>query len=524
MAPLWKAPICPSVGCTRRPGRMDPGGTALQDRFKQPGRAGKPEHPTARRAGGQRRQLTGGPASNKYGRCLRGSVYDDPGCYDPFRLVGNWWMPDAPEERIAGSLDWSPRGATLALAGSLGVSRGRPMHYPVIHGTVGLGQSVTLCGCRPTELTQRGGLAEERIGAQWALVGAHFGGGADARFKSVTAGLTLLDRWVGISGFDLGGDGGGAGVAHSVRYKKPADIAHAAEDGTEVEIMFGHFADIARAPVTRVCITQSCEVAIRPRGGMNLREAAGRVRGLQRLVSIAMLEPSYPIRMRVEGEDGATASAYGAEISAHEMRVRGRPDEADFLGVPLPYERLAEGFGEFYRKWSDAQRELDSVCGLYFDTVFLPDMALEEQVNSLVRAAESFHRRDGSGGKCSLPKRLASLLGRFPAAAKGRDPGDLASSAAGVRDYLSHYWDGPPPKDTSIGGLLALHARMSALVEACLLSRAGLGDAEIAEFVRHSLFRRSAGTDDGLGLDPPEGAGPAGMWRRDGQDQGGALT
>ena len=121
-----------------------------------------------------------------------------------------WYLPDSPNEHVAGTLRYSPRtGITLSLIGAFRrASHGlESMPYPVIHGVITNSpyrakSLVTLLRCfRRRSSIAIPGFESEEIWANRAYVGTdHLLGEELARFVSVRATYAHLSEWSGLTG------------------------------------------------------------------------------------------------------------------------------------------------------------------------------------------------------------------------------------------------------------------------------------------------------------------------------------
>lgn len=151
--------------------------------------------------------------------------------YEPLLLseeqewFGEWWLPDNPEDKLAGTLKYDGGGnLVLELYYSFGsTSAGpketriefRPEHWPIIYGEV-CNHEITLIE------TFSKGLSEpkppmRRVMANFAIVGAHINGCYDEVFNVAEFSFEGLRQWGGVAAFGTTLAGGEYKCAGEVR-------------------------------------------------------------------------------------------------------------------------------------------------------------------------------------------------------------------------------------------------------------------------------------------------------------------
>lgn len=442
------------------------------------------------------------------------------GCYDEFQVRGVWWVPGDEGRLLHGTLDYSPRRMRLSLAGSFGKPTVRSLlaqggdapRYPAIRGVGDRGEGVTLRNCWQEGV--HGALSgphSEEISATEMYVGRRRDYAATGTLGSVRVGTTCLGRWLGISGFSGGflPEGDGA----MIWYERPRAIEHRTGDGPDLAVSFDFVPSFASRDRPAASITQVSSVEIRPRGPMPLGWFAQQIRHLNAFLSLAMLEPSYAVRVEGPAEPGAPlggarALVYSADVTMHGMLdARRRIPE-----VPLPYSAIGGAFGDVYGRWLASRPALDPVYDLYSGTVYMPGMYLDVKLLNLIQAAESFHRITGAGifgkpegprGEPSLRQRLEYLASGLPGAIAGRMDGGTICELVDVRNYYSHYDQSKRPRLPPDERQHELARVAAVAVEACMLGHAGVDEGAVSRFAGRSMREKSLRLAGG-GIPPPE--------------------
>src|SRR3954462_15134546 len=122
-----------------------------------------------------------------------------------FKASGLWFLGDAPQNRVAGTLTYSEHGLSLRLLGGLrGGWSPRIDPYTLIHGVVGknpYGEFVTLIDCftKRTRLSSAG-IGSETIHCNRGVAGdSHLSPDYD-EFQALDVRVSYLDDWFGRKG------------------------------------------------------------------------------------------------------------------------------------------------------------------------------------------------------------------------------------------------------------------------------------------------------------------------------------
>src|SRR6185369_211014 len=125
-------------------------------------------------------------------------------------IEGNWWRPDAPNERYGGRLSFSSSsGCRLEVLGPLapdGPFSVYDVRLPVIHGSVRsqeTGNGVTLFDCFRAGLTTQGEFHRQEFTCALAALGPHLTSHEQLRVRTCELSFTQLPSWLMVSGFDI---------------------------------------------------------------------------------------------------------------------------------------------------------------------------------------------------------------------------------------------------------------------------------------------------------------------------------
>ena len=125
----------------------------------------------------------------------------DRGLQDNFTLHGDFWVPEAPAQRIVGTLTNSDGRIELALIGAFDSLRAPLSVGPleIILGTTDAG-ACTLWRSHPTETTHRSfgetGVARSRLVSTFLFLGESFESADRIRFEEVRFRFDALEEWL----------------------------------------------------------------------------------------------------------------------------------------------------------------------------------------------------------------------------------------------------------------------------------------------------------------------------------------
>jgi hypothetical protein len=122
---------------------------------------------------------------------------------DPFETTGEWFLPEDPERRIAGTLTYNPNRIFLELSEPIRALRGAvhvgdTERYSLIHGLTREGEAMTLVNARRTRMTFNFGSAglrePEQLFSVLLIAGAHVP--ANFAFAELTVRIPGLQVWL----------------------------------------------------------------------------------------------------------------------------------------------------------------------------------------------------------------------------------------------------------------------------------------------------------------------------------------
>lgn len=456
---------------------------------------------------------------------------------DGFEYIGQWWLPNEPENKISGTLKYNHKdGAVLELIGSFENRKDRYENTKplVILGTSSDGKDISLHGC--FLFSSQGiyqGFTICSYFADMVFVGTHFHNTEDIKFKNMNVRFSYFAEWVDISGFTF---------SHSkdedviIKYKRPDDIR--VDIGSNFSIAI---TTIVKGPAfTRIQkkanVEQQWIARIETAQGAAYETFSSVIQHLQNFLCLAVREPVHILN--IEGEIDANKTSdinYYPSVGIFYKSPYISDASESSLGWDMlfTYQDIRDDFDVLLRNWFEKADVLKPICGLYFGTLYNPHLYLENQFLSLVQAAEAFHERiyrgrylpDSDykervftplvnaipdvnqdlqeslknrlryGNEYYLRTRLRELIDKcgniVPQLLGNRKV--FINKTVDTRNYLTHY-DQDLYKRASRGTeLFSLTKKLRVLLEVCLITQTGL-DAKKAKdlFFKHRRVREEA--------------------------------
>ena len=128
----------------------------------------------------------------------------DPTLFDEFQRRGQWWIPETPDNKVAGVLTYKETENELDLFGYIKLMPypGRqtvPEPTPIILGLLEDGSQCTLFRNRLTAAQHAGPscLGNSKWSANIVFMGGHFMREEDITFQSWSLNFTDLEEWIG---------------------------------------------------------------------------------------------------------------------------------------------------------------------------------------------------------------------------------------------------------------------------------------------------------------------------------------
>ncbi len=432
-------------------------------------------------------------------------------------ISGHWWVADHEDRSVAGTLRFDGDGLPeLDLMGTL-TDDAESIAGAVVLGRSGTAEPVTVQVAfetnRGVSSSRLGGHSvRQRVGTNFAFVGAHLPTATDRQFRQITISYTDLFAWTGWRGPIHDDDGGDT----LVRFTPPEELVATVPWGT------------VRLRASRaVGGSDPAELKISVGAGFHCE------RDTPVAVETWLNEVVGPLRdfvslMTDRANQVEEVTLQWAETEPY-VRLLYSPTAVELPGRTaywFEFPSAATGIGAHFEyavnRWLQLQVALGPALDLYFSTQYRKSMHLENRFLNVAGAAEAYHRRTVPLDASALAKHLARL-DRVLATADKADQkwvrGRLrhayeptfedrvtalgtratlllepwigparpfAKRVADARNLLVHQDPGATTERPSGRDLYALLEDLSLVFLVCLFQDLGFSDVEIGE-----MFRRT---------------------------------
>jgi ApeA-like protein/HEPN superfamily Apea-like protein len=317
-------------------------------------------------------------------------------------FVGQWWLPDEPSKRFAGTLDIGQR-AELDLYESTddprsGSDRDR-FNLPILHGR-SMGSCLTLLDCTEVGWTSAGGHGEHedihrKVVVGTALVGdSHLDSVEECRFNRASLRLNNLDEWVHRSPYKW--------TTTPTESVEVLDLPtlRASIPGCEILLdrrTSGHMGQLTHFGYTS---HEVIELHFAERHALDELEYRF-IRPLEQLLTLAAGSRCAALELRVGNEDPSVPwptnwprASYAVRRTSSDVAEAGRSVIREHMRFGMNSTGYPPNvdFGSIVQCWYTLQEGLSSVCDLIFSLRSDTAGYLEQQMFTIASAIEGLHR------------------------------------------------------------------------------------------------------------------------------------
>lgn len=436
-----------------------------------------------------------------------------------FSHKGIWWIPDKEDEKIDGILHFSPNedprleltGSFTDIADIMKVSR-----WDIVLGFTVTGKKVTLLNCISTSTQlHMPGMPTSEIYASVVFIGVHFPSIDQIMFDTVSIRYSLIDEWLGISGFSI--EQSFEKKKTTITYQLPKPIESAFNDNLSISILFNATSPIGAT--TEAKISQTSKFQIKPSEPKDFDFYQNLNQALHNLLALATLKRVHPVFIK---------GTIGTEIiDIFYKNIFYYPDESKIktpFDLLFSYTDIKDRFDDFLRRWFDTSQLFEPVHNLYFETIHSSQMYMEHRFLSLCQAIEAYHRRVSPGvyqsrddfmkkiypalinaipddtdknykesiktrlkylNEFSLRKRLKEIIEEHEEVLSILipKPTKIIGTIVDTRNFFTHYDDDLKQKSLDGEQLYLASERLKFMLEVCFLYKLGFSDEEMKRLI-----------------------------------------
>lgn len=326
-------------------------------------------------------------------------------------LEGFWWVPNDPEQQLAGRITSDNDAAKLILTidspnPSGGIFSNRDHRdYEVLHGRTTDGKLVTLLKCFDLNSSwSSSGIEKRIILANYVLIGGLVPEEIlDQAFSALSLKWPALQRWFFRSGVEVEHDKQ-TFRSFNITYKPQEEIRFPYSEDSEINFAFGTDKVPMGGPLAEgINFKEVVWVELQKNEPAGLNYYLERLNELVHFFSICVLEYNHPEKVALIGAFSIEKLDDGKEIpplldvyfsSVQEAESDRLPHPIEVL---LPYGSIKEHFAGLLGNWAKVAESLSPARSLYFSSLYGQTRYIESTFLSLAQAAEVLHRRRYGG-------------------------------------------------------------------------------------------------------------------------------
>lgn len=395
-----------------------------------------------------------------------------------FQVAGQFWLPDKPDHRVAGTFTYSKSAMELTLHGRIGENMlgqaGLGERFPRVYGIAMDGARFTLlnayvksASCNST------GMIGAVLSSIYLVHGSHTPGLDDLRVCSLSLSCNCLNAFLAINPFERS--------LHkrdmSIAYKHPEPIVYRVAP-IETTLSFGLVTSYERGQMAAGF--RSTSVAeLKPDQPRSIQWFMETVWRLCDLVTLLSDEPTRPTGLQVMFDNADPSDGwllYAAPRPTEEEKLHPAQLLFSFPAIRGSFSTMLERWFSAdqclvtsTRLFRDAHRKFEGSADRFLHATKSLEAFSRSQGTSTYMSADSYQhivqkicdtipvevsddhrvslrRRIQFGNEHSLRKRITSLVGSLSATAQAvvcSVPKDFAAGIVNTRNYLTHYSEDP---------------------------------------------------------------------------------
>lgn len=422
---------------------------------------------------------------------------------ESFDFKGYWWLPSAPDNKVAGVLSYKPvERITLELIGSFGNESNAVISFinktdeAVIHGQLENAKKVTLLQCYPSgNVNLSSFFPIIRYSCIYCFIGRLYSGMDEEGDFKIDVHFPELSYWChpGMLRESFLEDKEHDGMIISFSFDanlggKLIDEVEL-EDGIKIALKAGASLNGDHARLNND-IGQSSWLEISSKKKISFNKLLSCVYKFEEFLSLATMRVAevsemtfYDKEYYQEIEEGRKIHHAISFISSH---WRGKDTEkVDTIRFLFGYDDIKDRFGELMRAWYADKNDMYPVRNNLVDSLEKKRVFSNMDFLILARALDGYCIR--SKYKGSITNRMKAVLEKFSAVTKIQRDNINIDELVDSRDYYAHFMPRARKRNVLDGfELHALTKKVRRIVICCVLSDLGYDNAEIDNIFKNS--------------------------------------
>jgi ApeA N-terminal domain 1 len=407
-----------------------------------------------------------------------------------FEHKGYFWLPEDPEEQLAGILKFSQaEGVVLDLFGYFDkYVNPYSKESNIILGITSSGKKVTLQNCfEHSRSMGMPGFASSSISSINLFIGDHFKTVEDLCFSELCISYKGINEWLDISGFEKP-IYDGVNKELSVKYKKPSDIIFEIKDDWNLLVQFNYFAPLQYFhPVEKFEIRQAPVIVFKPLQITNFKEFNNQLHVFNSLISICYF--SYPqvesIEYYITDEDNPENTKKIQWYYRHGInysKLKKYSSRHDFL---MTYKDIKVNSEDIFKNWYRLYEQASATIDTLAEELMHRNNNIEFRFLGLTQAMESFHQRI-KGGKVNFIVRIERIMENLPLKIRKElvsDTNEFSKMIRRNRNFLTHHDEKLKDGSASLGELFQMSERLKIILITSILKEVGVDDSDLERII-----------------------------------------
>lgn len=461
--------------------------------------------------------------------------------FDEFEIKGEWWLPNAPEDKVAGILMFKKKEIKLELIGSWNngslIAAFEMNSLDVILGQSGKNEIFTLMDMMPiNQSTTLNGYSTVTYSVDSFIEGGHFNQKKDILFSSSTIYPTYLTKWLNRNALSFSVDNDSQQV--TTKYIAPerfkyyiSSIEATVQEESNLVVEDYDFNK-------RVEMNHASGISILAKKSQSIEWFNERTNELGNLISTLIGKGIYLEKIYFKGNPVEITTPWGKKVfkqetytyfkKQYDIRLKEKFNERDIV---VHFSEIENSFESVLNNWYEKYKELEVIHNLYFgflynaihiDTTFLNSVQMleiyhrkryrgkifEEEFFKLEKIKlkglskrnvdKEFHKRVMElmthANDFSLNKRLSEIIDSLSMETKDcliGKPEEIRifiRQLVDTRNFLAHYDENRKPHlIKGVNERFYAIKRLEALVTLLLLKETGLDEKKLLDKVKSSM-------------------------------------
>lgn len=323
--------------------------------------------------------------------------------YDTFEYKGYWWIPNNPNQKVAGILTFSEDGINLELFNTLNPDRTNfgmeTDKFQIVLGICEGSKEITLYDGFETRF-KMSGIISTKLTFNKMLIGKHFNSKEEMNFSSISINYSYIEEWMRFNPFhdqhvfDDGPRIKSVGTVYTFPPVFEEDI-----ESINAKIKAGyHFNTSGELYKTKI-FQHTGSLQVFPYENKNLEWFIEVMEELQNLLTLLMNRAVYPKYIELKGETIDLERGIKESITLYVLPMdEFRESKVRVSELFINFRKIEGIIGKVLNNWFSFEDKSSKI--IYLRSLYDSGMDWESKFLNYAKSIESFHRNtSGNTGK-----------------------------------------------------------------------------------------------------------------------------